>query len=264
MPAAQVATSRENVARKKRIAARAPAFYHGDMGTQHLETIDWDAVEASLTSAGFAVLPQVLTAAECELLAGLYDQPDRFRSRIDMSRYRFGKGEYQYFTYPLPPIVEELRRCIYPRLAPVANRWAELLRDDVRFPETLDALLERCHQQGQTRPTPLLLRYGAGDFNCLHQDLYGEVAFPFQVVFFLSQPHRDYSGGEFLLLENVPRAQSMGRALLPCQGDAVVITTRHRPATGKRGAYRVSVRHGVSPVTAGRRWTLGIIFHDAQ
>ena len=180
-----------------------------------------------------------------------------------MAQYRFGKGEYQYFRYPLPPLVEELRQRLYPRLAAVANTWAGLFQSDDRFPDTLDALLERCHERGQTRPTPLMLRYGAGDFNCLHQDIYGQVAFPFQVVFFLSQPHEEYCGGEFLLVENPPRAQAMGRALRPNRGDAVIITTRHRPATGKRGVYKVAVRHGVSPVTAGQRWTMGIIFHDA-
>jgi hypothetical protein len=226
--------------------------------------IDWDRTAASLTDFGFAELPGMLSAQECGDLIALYPRGDLFRSRIDMAQYRFGKGEYQYFRYPLPPLVEELRHRLYPGLSAVANTWADLLRNGERFPDTLDALLERCHQQGQTRPTPLMLRYGPGDFNCLHQDLYGPVAFPFQVVFFLSEPQSDYVGGEFLLVENPPRAQAMGRALRPNRGDALIITTRHRPATGKRGAYKVSVRHGVSPVTAGLRWTLGIIFHDAQ
>jgi len=218
----------------------------------------------SLTERGFAELPRMLSAGDCEHLIGLYSQPDLFRSRVDMSQYRFGKGEYQYFRYPLPPLIEQLRRELYPRLAPVANRWAELFEEPHRFPESLEALLERCHRGGQTRPTPLMLHYRAGDFNCLHQDLYGPVAFPFQVVFFLSEPEEQYSGGEFLLVENPPRAQSMGRALRPHRGDALVITTRHRPAQGKRGIFKVSVRHGVSPVTAGERWTMGIIFHDAE
>jgi len=225
--------------------------------------IDWDRAAASLTERGFAELPSVLTDEQCRGLIELYPRHDLFRSRIDMTQYRFGKGEYQYFRYPLPPMVEVLRRNLYPRLAAVANHWATLMGSGDRFPDTLETLLEQCHNQGQTRPTPLLLRYGAGDYNCLHQDIYGPVAFPFQVVFFLSQPDHDYSGGEFLLVENPPRAQAMGRALRPNRGDAVVITTRHRPATGKRGVYRVAVRHGVSPVTEGHRWTLGIIFHDA-
>jgi hypothetical protein len=217
----------------------------------------------SLTTRGFAQLPAVLTPAQCADLIALYSDPDRFRTRIDMQQYRFGRGEYQYFRYPLPPIVDHLRHSLYAALAPIANRWSDLLHTP-KFPDTLDALLEHCHARGQTRPTPLMLRYGPGDFNCLHQDLYGEIAFPFQVVCFLSEPGRDYTGGEFLLVENPPRAQSMGRALLPRQGDALVITTRYRPAAGKRGSYRVGVRHGVSEVTAGNRWTLGIIFHDAE
>ena len=217
----------------------------------------------SLTTRGFAQLHALLTPRECKELIALYDEPDRFRARIDMQQYRFGRGEYQYFRYPLPRIVDELRHTLYAALAPIANRWSDLVQTP-KFPDTLEALLEHCHRQGQTRPTPLMLRYGAGDFNCLHQDIYGEIAFPFQVVCFLSEPGRDYKGGEFLLVENPPRAQSMGRALLPRQGDALVITTRHRPAAGKRGPYRVAVRHGVSEITAGNRWTLGIIFHDAQ
>jgi uncharacterized protein len=217
----------------------------------------------SLTTRGFAQIPALLTASQCEDLIALYSEPDHFRTRIDMQQYRFGRGEYQYFRYPLPPVVDDLRHRLYGALAPVANRWSELLGTP-KFPDMVDALLERCHAQGQTRPTPLMLRYGPGDFNCLHQDIYGAIAFPFQVVCFLSEPGRDYAGGEFLLVENPPRAQSMGRALLPRQGDALVITTRHRPAAGKRGPFRVAVRHGVSEITAGNRWTLGIIFHDAE
>jgi hypothetical protein len=226
--------------------------------------IDWDRAAQSLTELGFAELPQVLCVRECEDIIALYPREELFRSRIDMAHYRFGRGEYQYFRYPLPRLVEELRHALYPRLAAVANAWAALLQDDDRFPDTLDTLLEQCHQRGQTRPTPLMLRYGPGDFNCLHQDIYGPVAFPFQVVFFLSQPQQDYYGGEFLMVENPPRAQAMGRALRPNQGDALVITTQYRPATGKRGVYKVKVRHGVSPVTAGQRFTMGIIFHDAE
>jgi uncharacterized protein len=217
----------------------------------------------SLTTRGFAHLPALLTPPQCQDLIALYSDPDRFRTRIDMQQYRFGRGEYQYFRYPLPPVVDDLRHSLYADLAPIANQWADLLHTP-KFPDTLDALLAHCHLKSQTRPTPLILRYGPGDFNCLHQDLYGEIAFPFQVVCFLSEPGRDYSGGEFLLVENPPRAQSMGRALLPRQGDALVITTRYRPGAGKRGAYRIGVRHGVSEVTAGNRWTLGIIFHDAE
>jgi len=234
------------------------------MGAERLQTLDWPAVGSSLTDRGFAELPQVLTARECCDLIALYGEADLFRSRIEMARFRFGQGEYQYFRYPLPPLVEALRQALYPCLAPVANAWAGKLGAPQRYPERLETLLAECHRAGQIRPTPLMLRYGPGDFNCLHQDLYGAIAFPLQVVFFLSQPGDDYSGGEFLLVENAPRAQAMGRALVPRRGDALAITTRYRPAEGKRGAYRVGVRHGVSPVTRGERWTLGIIFHDGE
>jgi hypothetical protein len=226
--------------------------------------VQWEDAARSLTARGFAPLGRLLMPQDCAALIRLYSDPERFRSRIDMQQYRFGRGEYQYFRYPLPPLVEKLRHQLYAGLAPIANTWAESLGETARFPDSLDALLERCHREGQTRPTPLMLHYGPGDYNCLHQDLYGAIAFPFQVVCFLSQPGHDYSGGEFLLVENPPRAQSMGRALLPAQGEAVAITTRHRPVTGKRGYYRVAVRHGVSEVTSGERWTLGIIFHDAE
>jgi hypothetical protein len=225
--------------------------------------VDWKAVEDALARQGFAHLPALLSNQECSELTGLYSQPDLFRSRIDMARFRFGQGEYQYFSYPLPPLVEDLRHRLYAGLAGVANTWAGLFGSEP-FPETLAGLLERCHEKGQMRPTPLMLHYREGDFNCLHQDIYGAIAFPFQVVFFLSQPGADYDGGEFLLAEQVPRAQTMARALRPNQGDALVITTRHRPGQGKRGAYKISVKHGVSPVTRGVRWTLGIIFHDAE
>jgi hypothetical protein len=224
----------------------------------------WDEVGDALTNAGYALLPVTLSSAECSGLIELYGRPELFRTRIDMQQFQFGRGEYKYFRYPLPPLVQQLRDELYLHLAPVANRWAELLGNDERYPATLQELIERCHAAGQIRPTPLMLRYHAGDYNCLHQDLYGAIAFPFQVVFFLSQPGRDYTGGEFLLVENPPRAQSMGRALLPRQGEALAITTHHRPAAGKRGHYRIGVRHGVSPVTSGDRWTLGIIFHDAE
>ena len=234
------------------------------MVRERLEKIDWQSAVAALTSSGFARLPRVLSPEECCGLTQLYERAELFRSRIDMARYRFGRGEYQYFSYPLPPLVQDLRQSLYPRLVGVANAWIELFQSGERFPSSLDDLLTRCHERGQTRPTPLMLRYGPGDFNCLHQDIYGEIAFPFQVVFFLSEPDQDYSGGEFLLVEQAARSQTMGRALRPRQGEALVVTTRHRPAQGKRGPYKIAVRHGVSPITAGSRWTLGIIFHDAQ
>ena len=231
---------------------------------KRLAECDWDAAATSLTDCGFAHLPRLLSPQECRDLIALYSQPELFRSRIDMAKYRFGRGEYQYFSYPLPPLVEDLRQGLYPKLVNVANTWCGLFGSSTRFPLALDRLLALCHQRGQTRPTPLLLHYWQDDFNCLHQDIYGEIAFPFQVVFFLSQPGQDYSGGEFLLAEQAPRAQTMGRALLPQQGEGLVITTRYRPARGKRGVYKITVRHGVSPVKSGERWTLGIIFHDAK
>lgn len=230
---------------------------------QRLKAIDWAVAATSLSDNGFAQLPALLTPEECANLIALYPDPRRFRSHIDMERFRFGRGEYQYFRNPLPPLVEQFRSTLYPPLSRIANEWARKL-GTTEFPGELDEFLELCHEKGQTKPTPLLLHYKAGDYNCLHQDIYGEVAFPLQAVFFLSEPDRDYTGGEFLLLEQRPRAQSMGRALRPLQGDAIVITTRHRPAQGTRGTYRVGVRHGVSPVTSGERWTLGIIFHDAK
>ena len=180
-----------------------------------------------------------------------------------MARFRFGQGEYQYFKYPLPPLVAELRESLYGKLAPTANEWMAALKLEGEFPETLNAFLQRCHARGQKRPTPLLLRYNKGDYNCLHQDLYGEIVFPFQVIFCLSQPEKEFAGGELLLVEQRPRAQSVGYAVRLSQGEAVVITTRYRPASGTRGHYRTNFRHGVSPILSGERYTLGIVFHDA-
>jgi hypothetical protein len=225
--------------------------------------LDWEDALASLWATGYGRLGTLLTAAECRDLSALYARPELFRSRIDMARYRFGRGEYQYFARPLPALVGELRSGFYQRLAPAANEWMAALRLHQTFPAGLDEFQRKCAASGQTRPTPLLLRYRAGDFNCLHQDLYGEVVFPFQVVFGLSKPREDYDGGEFLLVEQQPRAQSTGHALLLEQGEGVVITTRYRPVRGKKGFYRANVRHGVSPVRAGERYTLGIVFHDA-
>ena len=230
---------------------------------QRLKAIDWNGAATSLSDNGFAQLAALLRSEECANLIALYPDPERFRSHIDMERFRFGRGEYQYFRNPLPPLVEQFRSALYPPLLRIANEWARKL-GTAEFPGELGEFLELCHEKGQTKPTPLLLHYQAGDYNCLHQDIYGEVAFPFQVVFFLSEPDRDYTGGEFLLVEQRPRAQSMGRALRPRQGDAIVIATRHRPAQGTRGTYKTSLRHGVSPVMSGERWTLGIIFHDAK
>jgi uncharacterized protein len=225
--------------------------------------MDWSALTAALDSTGYAVTPPVLGPAECAALVALYDRPEPWRSRVEMARHRFGSGEYQYFAHPLPDQVTALREAFYPRLAPVANRWNELLRFPDRFPDRLAEFLDRCHAAGQTRPTPLLLRYREGDYNCLHQDIYGDHAFPFQVMVALSRPGEDYTGGEFLLVENLPRQQSRGTAITLDQGQAVIWPTRHRPGAGTRGSYRIGVRHGVSTIRAGLRHTLGVIFHDA-
>ena len=206
----------------------------------------------------------MLAKNRCDEIAGYYADDRRFRSRIEMARYSFGRGEYKYFNYPLPEIVQHLRASIYPQLAPLANQWAERLGNKIRYPEQLSDFIARCHRAGQKRPTPLLLKYHAGDFNCLHQDLYGEIVFPFQVTFFLSQRGKDFEGGEFVLAEQRPRQQSRVEALNPNQGDAVVFSVHHRPVRGARGYYRANLRHGVSTVRSGERYTLGIIFHDAK
>jgi hypothetical protein len=211
------------------------------------------------------LIPGVLAKETCETIVAYYDDDRYFRSRIEMARYAFGQGEYKYFTYPLPGIVQQQRLSIYSQLAPLANQWVERLGGRMRaYPETLSDFIEQCHRAGQTRPTPLLLKYGAGDFNCLHQDLYGELVFPFQVTFFLSQRGKDFVGGEFVLAEQRPRQQSRVEVLSPAQGDAVIFSVRHRPGRGARGYYRANLRHGVSTVHSGQRYTLGIIFHDAK
>jgi hypothetical protein len=226
--------------------------------------IDWDEALSHLDERGFALLPRVLRRKTCEDIAAFYADEERFRSTVDMSRYAFGRGEYKYFKYPLPAIVQQLRSSIYPRVAPLANEWLDRLGKQARFPETLSAFTEQCHREGQKRPTPLLLKYGPGDFNCLHQDLYGDIFFPFQLTFFLSQPGKDFEGGEFVLTEQQPRRQSRAEALSPNQGDAVIFSVDHRPVRSARGYYRAHLRHGVSTVRSGSRYTLGIIFHDAK
>lgn len=225
--------------------------------------IDWPAAAASLDEHGYATAPALLGGAECRDLAGHYADDDAFRSRVVMQRHGYGRGEYKYFRYPLPAAVEALRRAIYPRLAAIANRWHERLREEDRFPVTLDAYLAQCHQAGQQRPTPLILKYGAGDYNCLHQDLYGALVFPLQLTVLLSDPARDFTGGEFLLVEQRPRLQSRGEVVPLRQGEAVIFPVHHRPADGTRGPYRVTMRHGVSRIRSGERYTLGVIFHDA-
>ncbi len=229
-----------------------------------LDHVDWEEVAAALDERGFATTPSLLTAAECRSLAALYGEETAFRSRIVMARHGFGSGEYKYLRYPLPPLVASLREAIYPRLVPVANRWRAALGGGEPFPVALDAYLRRCHKAGQTRPTPLILRYGPGDYNCLHQDLYGELVFPLQLTVLLSAPGEDFAGGEFLLVEQRPRRQSKGEVVPLRQGEAVIFAVRERPARGVRGTYRVVMRHGVSRVHAGARHTLGIIFHDAS
>ena len=230
-----------------------------------LDAVDGSGVEDALDAHGVAVLPQLLDAGACRALAALYDEAGEgtFRSRVVMARHGFGRGEYQYFAYPLPPGVAQLRGALYARLAPIANRWNTALGIAQRYPATHADYLARCHAAGQVRPTPLLLRYGEGDYNCLHQDLYGEHVFPLQVVVLLSQPGRDFEGGEFVLVEQRPRMQSRATVVPLRQGDAAVFAVNHRPVQGTRGPYRVTMRHGVSRVRRGARSTLGIIFHDA-
>jgi hypothetical protein len=227
-----------------------------------LDHFDWHAAEEKLEAKGFAILPKLLQPDDCAQLAGGFDDDEPFRSHIQMARHNFGKGEYKYWRYPLPPLVQKLRESLYRKLAPIANRWGERLKSNKTYPSSLIDYLEQCHSGGQCRPTPLLLRYGKGDYNCLHQDLYGDQIFPIQVIIMLDQQARDYQGGELLLIEQRPRMQSIGRAITPNQGDAVIIATHHRPQKGVRGDYRVTMKHGVSEIISGGRRTLGIIFHD--
>jgi len=225
--------------------------------------IDWPQVSDELDAQGAALIERLMSPAECEAVSAMYANDGRFRSRVVMERHGFGRGEYKYFDYPLPDPVAGLRAALYLRLAPIANRWSAAMGAAARFPQRHAAFLERCHAAGQTRPTPLLLQYGPGDYNCLHQDLYGEHVFPLQVVVLLSEPDRDFSGGEFVMTEQRPRMQSRPMVLPLRQGDAAVIAVRERPVQGTRGVYRVNLRHGVSRVRAGHRHTLGIVFHDA-
>lgn len=224
----------------------------------------WTAVAANLDAHGWATLPTLLSAEECDAVASRYDDVGAFRSHVVMARHGFGRGEYKYFAYPLPPLVAELRTSLYPRLAPIATRWNETMGIRVSYPPSHDAFLARCHDAGQSRPTPLLLRYVAGDFNALHQDLYGAHVFPLQVAILLAQPGADFTGGELVLTEQRPRMQSRAEVVPLQRGDGVIFAVSHRPVHGSRGAYRVNLRHGVSRVRSGRRHTLGIIFHDAR
>ncbi|MGH6779017.1 MAG: 2OG-Fe(II) oxygenase [Bradyrhizobium sp.] len=229
-----------------------------------INAVDWDGVERELDAQGCAVLKTLLGPDECRDLAALYGDDARFRSRIVMGRHGFGRGEYKYFSYPLPDPIAQLRPLLYARLHGIANRWNEAMGIDISYPEQHEAFVKRCHAAGQTRATPLLLQYQAGDYNCLHQDLYGEHVFPLQVAILLSEPGRDFEGGEFVLTEQRPRMQSRAEVVPLAQGDAVAFAVHHRPVQGTRGAYRVNLRHGVSRLRSGRRHTLGIIFHDAK
>ena len=232
---------------------------------ERINALDWNSAEDSLSHRGYAVTAPVLSPDECASLSALYGDESRFRSHIVMERYRFGLGDYKYFGNPLPEIVSSLRTSAYPHLAKVANQWAEALGEkSPRFPADHPAFLKTCHKAGQTKPTPLLLHYEAGGYNCLHQDIYGEVAFPLQMVFLLGRQGRDWGGGEFLLVEQQPRAQSKAEVVHADQGQAIIFTTRYRPVRGTRGYYRVNMKHGVSRVHRGTRYTLGIIFHDAK
>ena len=229
-----------------------------------LQRIDASALEGDLDAQGWSVLRDLLTSTECDDVAFLYGQDEGFRSRVVMARHGFGKGEYRYFSYPLPSLVQSVRTALYPRLVPLANRWHERMGMSVRFPDEHAEFIARCAASGQSRPTPLLLQYGAGDYNCLHQDLYGEHVFPFQLAVLLSEPATDFKGGEFVLTEQRPRMQTRAAVVPLRKGDAVVFAVNSRPMRGTRGDYRVKLRHGVSKITEGHRHTLGIIFHDAS
>jgi hypothetical protein len=229
-----------------------------------VDAIDWHGVADALDANGCAHVRALFTPAQCTATAALYGRDELYRSRVVMARHGFGRGEYKYFCYPLPDLVGGLRSALYPRLAPVANRWNEAMGIGVRFPQAHSDFIRRCHAAGQTKPTPLMLRYDEGDYNCLHQDLYGEHVFPIQLTVLLSVPGRDFTGGEFVMTEQRPRMQSRAEVVALDQGDAVIFAVHHRPVQGTRGAYRVNLRHGVSRLRSGRRQTLGVIFHDAQ
>ncbi|TAM78382.1 hypothetical protein EPN44_00930 [bacterium] len=231
---------------------------------QRVEALPWEQLERDLWLFGAAKTPPLLTPQECEEVRSLYREEERFRKTVVMARHNFGEGEYRYFAYPLPPLVQALRETLYGHLAPVASAWAQALRENTAYPATLEGFLARCRSAGQHLPTPLLLTYGAGGWNALHQDLYGDIAFPLQVTCFLSRPDTEYQGGEFLLVEQRPRAQSRGEAFVTAQGELVIFATRYRPLRGVRGYLRAALRHGVGRVRSGARWTLGIVFHDAR
>jgi len=231
---------------------------------ERVAAIDWAAIATGLDAVGCATTGPLLRAEECDALARIYGSDAAFRSRVVMGRHGFGRGEYKYFAYPLPDLVAELRTALYPPLAEIANRWNAAMGEDVRYPRKHADYLAHCHQTGQSKPTPLLLQYGEGDFNCLHQDLYGELIFPVQVTVLLAEPGVDFTGGEFVLTEQRPRMQSRAEVVRLARGEAVIFPVHHRPVQGTRGIYRVNMRHGVSRVRSGHRYTLGVIFHDAK
>jgi uncharacterized protein len=233
------------------------------LGEERVQALDWEQISQDLDAQGSAVLEHLIPADECQRLSALYGQDELFRSHIVMGRHGFGRGEYKYFAYPLPDLLAGLRTALYTRLAPIANGWNTSMGINVHYPEKHTDFLARCHEAGQLKPTPLLLQYGAGDYNCLHQDLYGEHVFPIQVAILLSEPARDFTGGEFVLTEQRPRMQSRPEVVPLRQGDAVAFAVHHRPVQGTHGVYRVNLRHGVSRVRSGHRHTVGIIFHDA-
>ena len=226
--------------------------------------LDWARVASDLGARGNAIAERVLSVRQCRELTALYAEGKPFRSRVIMSRHGFGRGEYKYFTYPLPTVVSQLRDALYPHLAPIANEWNEKLGIDVEYPRTHEAFLKRCHEAGQTLPTPLLLQYEQDDYNCLHQDIYGEHIFPLQIAVLLSAPEEDFTGGEFVMTEQRPRMQTRPEVVPLKQGDGVIFAVHHRPVRGTRGVYRVKLRHGVSRIRSGHRHTLGVIFHDAR
>jgi len=245
---------------KSRVTGSIPA----DRAVARVNALDWQEIGDNLDQHGSALIQDVLSPDECEALASLYSEESIFRSRVVMGRHGFGRGEYKYFNYPLPDLVQGLRTTLFAGLAPIANRWNSAMKIEVRYPLRHEEFLQRCHDAGQTRPTPLLLQYGKGDFNCLHQDVYGEHIFPIQVAILLSEPRRDFTGGEFVLTEQRPRMQSRPEVVPLRQGDAVAFAVSHRPVQGTRGTYRVNLRHGVSRLHSGQRHTVGIIFHDAN
>ena len=252
--------------RKGPMSVLAKSVMSTDDVAARIKQLDWEHISRELDDRGNAVLEHILNPVECRDLSDLYrkDMDDVFRSEVVMARHGFGRGEYRYFDYPLPDIVSELRTVLYPKLAPIANRWNQTMNIDIHYPVKHDDFIQRCHADGQCKPTPLLLQYGEGDYNCLHQDLYGEHVFPIQVAILLSEPGSHFSGGEFVLTEQRPRMQSRPEVVPLRQGDGVAFAVHHRPVQGKRGTYRVNMRHGVSPLRSGHRHTLGIIFHDAK